>query len=70
MVATYQFDKKKFRPMVRRLVYKEFIQPVSKERMSGKIVYNTNGDGLNNHTSNLALTTKSELRKIELDNDR
>ncbi len=70
MVVTYQFNKKKFRPMVRRLVYKEFIQPVTKERISGKIVYNINGDGLNNYISNLAIATKSELRKIELENDR
>ncbi len=70
MVATYQLNKKKFRSMVRRLVYEEFIQPYAKEKLNKKIVYNKDGNGLNNHVSNLALTTKSELRIIELKKNR
>jgi hypothetical protein len=70
MVVSYQFNKQKFRSMVRRLVYEAFIQPISKMSMKGKRVYNKDGNGLNSHVSNLDIATPSKLRKIQLENDR
>jgi len=56
--------------MVRRLVYAAFVAPLSGKKMEGMRVYPLDGDGLNNHVSNLAIATRSDLRKLDLDKDR
>ncbi len=69
-IVTYQFNKIRQVVMVRRLVYEVFVQQVTKEKMEGKYVYPLDGDGLNSKAVNLALATKSELRKAHLAADR
>ena len=70
LMVSYQLNQQKFRCMVRRLVYKAFILPFSKEKIEGRYVYPKNGDGLDSYAGNLGLATKSELRKMQLVYDR
>lgn len=70
LVGSFVFDKQPFHFSIRRLVYEMFIQPVTGESMKDKWVYCKDGDGLNNHVSNLALTTISKLRKKTIETDR
>ncbi len=70
LMVNYKFNRQEFRPMVRRLVYEAFVQPITKTKIDGKYVYSKNGDGLNSRFDNLGLATKSELRKMELAADR
>lgn len=69
-VVRYTFNKQKFNAMTRRLVYEAFIQPQTKENMKGKFVYSKDGDRFNSNSFNLALATKSDLRKMDLEKDR
>ncbi len=70
LMVNYKFNRQEFRPMVRRLVYEAFVLPLIKEKMEGRYVYPKNGDGLNSYADNLGLATKSELRKMQLTDDR
>ena len=70
LMVNYKFNRQKFRPMVRRLVYEAFVLPFTKEKMEGRYVYPKNGDGLDYYAGNLGLATKSELRKMRLTDDR
>lgn len=68
--VTYCFEHNIYRAMVRRLVYEAFIQPVTTEKMEGKLVYPLDGNGLNCRASNLGLATRGELRLMELKKKR
>jgi hypothetical protein len=70
MTVTYQFNRVRVVAMVRRLVYEAFLQPLTRKKMEGKYVFHKDGDGLNMHMDNLGLETWSELRKMQLSNER
>jgi hypothetical protein len=68
--VTYTYEGISTKVMVGRLVYKAFIQPLTKENMEGKYVYLLDGNRFNCRQENLGLATKSTLRLMDLQNDR
>ncbi|HVU57813.1 MAG TPA: NUMOD4 domain-containing protein [Puia sp.] len=69
-VVRFQFEGRKQTAMVRRLVYAAFVAPLSGKKMEGMRVYPLDGDGCNSHVSNLAIATRSALRKLDLSKGR
>jgi len=70
LIVTYQFENHRQVAMVRRLVYAAFVEPLTGKKLEGKLVYPLDGNGLNNHVTNLGIASRSLLRKMELEKDR
>ena len=70
VLGSFVFNKQQFHFSIRRLVYEIFIQPVTKEKMKDMLVYCKDGNGLNNHVSNLGLFTKSEMERRIMETNR
>ncbi len=70
LMARVYYNKKMIAFMIGRLVYQTFVQPLTGERMKGKYVYPIDGNPFNMHASNLALATKSEMRKADFKRGR
>ena len=68
--VVFTFEMKRFKTMVGRLVYEAFVAPLKNEKMKGMLVYPKDGNGYNCKAENLALTTRSELRRRGFQNDR
>lgn len=68
--VTYTYEGISSKVMVGRLVYKAFIQPLTKVNMEDKYVYPLDGNRFNCRQANLGLATKSTLRSMDLQKDR
>jgi hypothetical protein len=70
VMVAFRYENHKQVAMVRRLVYAAFVEPLTKKKMEGNLVYHLDGNGLNNHVTNLGIATRSLLRKMDLERDR
>jgi hypothetical protein len=70
MIVRYQLNKKRFAPMVRRLVYEAFIQPLTGEKIKDILIVTKNENGMDSQVSNLISTTRGEIRRTGFKTDR